>query len=109
MLWLVSSIRGIDPIRNWRVSASSRSVAPSRPSAPTSASIAATARDDVRRIHAGADHQRTGPETGIERAEGVVGHPLPLADVLRQTPAETELPEDVVHHPVTAVAWDPAG
>ena len=44
MLWLVSSMRGIEPIRNCRVSSSSRSVAPSRPSAPTSASIAATAR-----------------------------------------------------------------
>ena len=44
MLWLVSSMRGIDPIRNWRVSDNSRAVAPSLPSAPTSVSIAASAR-----------------------------------------------------------------
>ena len=44
MLWLVSSIRGIDPMRNRRVSSSSRSVAPLVPIAPTSASIASMAR-----------------------------------------------------------------
>ena len=103
MLWLVSSIRGIEPIRNWRVSSSSRSVAPSRPSAPTSCVDGRDRALDVRRIDAGADHERPRPEARIERAERVVRHPLPLADVLRQPSAEPELAEDVVHHPVMAV------
>ena len=59
---------------------------------------------DVRRIDAGADDQRPLADARVERAERVVRHPLALADVVRQPPAEAELPEDVVHHPVGVVA-----
>ena len=44
------------------------------------------------------------PTLGSKRAEGVVRHALPFADVVGEPSAESELPEDVVHHEVRVVA-----
>ena len=104
MLWLVSSSRGIDPIRNSRVSATSTGVGPSAPSCRTSVVDGLERALDVLRIDPGADHQRPFADGRIEGAERVVRHPLAFADVVGQPAAEAELPEDVVHHPVRVVA-----
>ncbi len=71
--------------------------------------MAATARVDVLGIDAGPDDQRAGAHARIEGAERVVGHALSLADVVRETAAEPELPEDVVHQPVGVSSADRGG
>src|SRR6185436_20979869 len=48
---------------------------------------------DVVRVHTRADDQRARPEARIERAERVIGHPLPLADIVGKPAAEPELAE----------------
>src|SRR4051812_47485783 len=55
---------------------------------------------DVFRIDTGAHDQRALPKIGAERAECVVRHSLPLADVIGQPSSQTKLPEDVVQYPV---------
>ena len=104
MPWLVSSSRGIDPIRYSRVSRDLGRRRSRRPAeCRTSASIASIARSTF----AGSTPARTssGPaDARVERAVDVVGHALPLADVVRQPAAEAELAEHVVHHPVRVVA-----
>ena len=57
----------------------------------------------VHRVDAGANQQRPFPDCSVERAERVIGHALLLADVFSESPAQPELPKDVVHHPVRVV------
>ena len=104
MLWLVSSSRGIDPTRYSRVSETSAGVGPVGASAPHLCVDRVDRALDVDRIDAGADDERPFADARVERAVDVVRHALPLADVVGEPPAEAELPEHVVHHPVGVVA-----
>jgi hypothetical protein len=58
---------------------------------------------DVLGIHAGAHHERTVAHARVERAEGVVRHPLTFSDVIRQSSAQPKLPKNVVEHPICVI------
>ena len=101
---LVSSVRGIDPIRNClrlRQFLGRRPVASERPHFVIDGLDRAL---DIAGIDAGAHDQRAHADARIERAEGVVRHALTLADVVREAATKPELPEDIVHHEIGVIA-----
>src|SRR4029078_4299331 len=55
-------------------------------------------------IDSGTNHQRSFADVRVERVEGGIAHPLPLADIVSQASSKSELPEDVIQHPVRVIA-----
>ena len=96
---LVSSARGIDPIRYCRDSFSSCSVNPSRRMRVSSSSMDAMARSTLAGLTPARMTSGPASQVGVERAGDVVRHPLPLADAVAQPAADRVLAEHVVHQP----------
>ena len=95
---LVSSWRGSEPMRYRFASSTSargEAVGQHRPQLRVDRVDGAL---DVLGRDAGPHHQRTGGQAGVQAAEHVVGHALPLADAVAQPAAERVLAERVVHH-----------
>src|SRR3954463_3357122 len=56
-------------------------------------------------IDSGTNHQRPFAHVRVESTEGVIGHPLPFADLVGKQSSKSERPEDVSQHPLRVIAW----